>query len=65
MSNNQYTPGTTGWATVLGEEGVYGMWQRRVDGAMFFVLPTPVHGIVSQHWLNVHDFVKEEESDER
>lgn len=51
-----WMPGTTGWATVLGQDDVYGMWQERVDGAMFFVLAAPVKGTISQHWLNVSNF---------
>lgn len=53
---NHYPPGLTGTASVLGEERVYGMWQQRVDGVMFFVLAKPVRNTVSQHWTQVSNF---------
>lgn len=54
---NNYAPGLTGTASVLGEDRVFGMWQQRVDGVMFFVLATPVKNTVSQHWTQVSNFV--------
>lgn len=54
--------GEAGTATVTlsgHSKRVRGMWQKRTDGVLFFVLAEPFRSTVSAHHLYVTDFEKE------